>query len=61
MEDVDIFIAVLSNRVYFVAIGIFYGHLVYFMANKYIWVYFLVYFFILGILYRVKSGNPACL
>jgi hypothetical protein len=45
MEDVGIFYVYL---VYFRSFGIFYGHLVYFLA---IW-------YIFGIFYKEKSGNP---
>jgi hypothetical protein len=45
-------------------VGIFYGHLVYFVVMWYILLSlgkfcgYLVYFFLFGIFYQEKSGNP---
>jgi hypothetical protein len=39
--------------------GLFYGYLVYFVAIRYIFIVIWYIFSCFGMLYRVKSGNPA--
>jgi hypothetical protein len=48
MEEVGVFY---GHLVYFIIFGIFYGHLVYFVVIWYIYPRF-------GMLYHEKSGNP---